>query len=385
MQRPRSRGLIALSSTALAMPGIAVADSPPVQSTLSYKFSNYQEDPLSRSEVPFGNRDRYDIDVHQFRLVTPTGRNSDFQLDANQESLSGASPWYNIAGSDGEPQVILSGASGIRDRRTELALGGHYYLDNGILGASVGYSEEDDYRSTYFGLEGQRHFNNEMTTLALSMSYSSDDLFPTDAEKFARISSAHKHNMSGYVSVSQIINPTTVVQTALTVTNQEGYLSDPYKLIDHRPGSKTQLAWATSIRKFVVAADAAVHVNYRYYHDDFGISSQTLDAAWHQNLGNRYQLVPALRYYSQSAADFYSNIDDFLKPPTEYQSSDSRLSAFGAASGSLSLLARFRDWTWSLSIERYLAREEYSFYRVREPGTALVQYTRTSLGIDYSF
>ncbi|MEX2132109.1 MAG: hypothetical protein WD772_11560, partial [Pseudohongiellaceae bacterium] len=126
MNKPKSRSLIALSTTALALPGIAVADAPPVVSTVSYKYSNYQEDDVSRREAPFGNRERYDIDVHQFRLLTPTGRNTDFQIDANHESLSGASPWFTIANAEGNPLVNLSGASGIRDRRSEISFAGHY-------------------------------------------------------------------------------------------------------------------------------------------------------------------------------------------------------------------------------------------------------------------
>ena len=71
MKNNASRSIIALSSTALALPGIALADAPPTKSTISYKFSNYQEDELSRSEAPFGELERYDIDVHQFKLVSP--------------------------------------------------------------------------------------------------------------------------------------------------------------------------------------------------------------------------------------------------------------------------------------------------------------------------
>ncbi|MBT7225855.1 MAG: hypothetical protein HN872_04515, partial [Gammaproteobacteria bacterium] len=47
MKNSDSANIIALSSTALALPGIALADAPPTQSTASYKLSNYQEDDLS--------------------------------------------------------------------------------------------------------------------------------------------------------------------------------------------------------------------------------------------------------------------------------------------------------------------------------------------------
>lgn len=384
MTRPSHR-LIALTGTALALPGIAGADAPPQQTTASYKFSNYSEDDMSRELVPFGSLERYDIDVHQFQLVTPMGRNYSLSFDANHESMSGASPWFTTPGLNGEPIVNMSGASGIHDERSELAIGSRYYLINGSVGGSIGYSEENDYRARYFTFSAERSFNNEMTTVSVGVSHSSDELFPSDAELFNRISHADKRSNSAILSISQIVNQFSTFQMALNLTELSGFLSDPYKLRDVRPDNKTQLALTGSYRHFLTGVDAALHSNYRYYHDDFGISSHTLDLAWYQNISDGWQLVPTLRYYSQSAADFYTNIDDFQKPLTHYQSSDYRLSAYGALSGGLGLIARFGNWTTTLTAERYVADHKYSAFDVNQPGAALVQYTRLSAGFDFSF
>jgi hypothetical protein len=385
MKDSASRNIIALSTTALALPGIALADAPPTQSTISYKLSNYQEDDLSRSETPFGDLERYDIDVHQFQLVSPLGRNMSLNVDANYESLSGASPWYTSRSLDGEPIVNLSGASGISDRRTELSIGSSYYLENGSFGGNIGYSEEDDYRAIYFGFNTEKHYNNDLTTVSAGLSYSSDKVFPTDAALFNRVEEDDKQSSSLFVSVSQIINQVSSFQSALSFTEQSGFLSDPYKLRDFRPDDKTQIAWSNSYRRFFVSANAALHVNYRYYHDDFGISSHTSDLSWHQNLGRTFQIVPTLRYYNQSAAEFFTNVDDFLNPISEYQSSDYRLSAFGAVSGGFSVIADMNSWKVTLTAERYLANDKYSAYDVSLPSTALIKYNRISLGIDFRF
>lgn len=369
----------------MALPGIALADAPPTQSSISYKISNYQEDDLTRSEAPFGELDRYDIDVHQIQLISPLGRNMSLHVDANYESLSGASPWFTSRGLDGEPIVNLSGASGISDRRSELSVGSRYYLENGSLAGNIGYSEENDYRAVYFGLNGERHYNRDLTTVSAGLSYSSDEIFPTDAALFNRVSEEDKQSASLFVSVSQIINQVSSFQTAISFTEQSGFLSDPYKLRDIRPEDKTQIAWSNSYRRFFVLANAALHLNYRYYHDDFGISSHTGEVSWHQNFGDRFQIVPQLRYYSQAAADFFTNVDDFLNPTSEYQSSDYRLSAFGAISGGISAIWATRTWKTTLTVERYLADDKYSAYDVTQPSTALVRYNRISLGVDFSF
>ncbi|GJM14539.1 MAG: hypothetical protein DHS20C12_29420 [Pseudohongiella sp.] len=352
---------------------------------MSYKFSNYQEDDLSRSEVPFGDLDRYDIDVHQFQLLTPVGRNWALQLDANHEEMSGASPWFTTPDAQGRPIVSLSGASGITDSRSELSITGHYFLENGKLAGNIGYSEENDYRAVYFGFSGERHFNNDMTTVAVGVSHSDDEVFPTDALLFGRVLKEDKSNSSLFVSVSQIINQSSTWQGSVSISEMSGFLSDPYKFRDVRPGDKTQLTLANSYRHYFSSADAALHLNHRYYHDDFGISSHTVDASWHQNINRDFRVVPTLRYYSQSAADFHTNIDDFSRPLNEYQSSDYRLSAFGAFSAGLHLIGKFGNWEATLSAERYLANEKYSAHTVNEPAAALIQYNRVSFGLDYKY
>ncbi|HBQ01544.1 MAG TPA: hypothetical protein DD672_13840 [Gammaproteobacteria bacterium] len=380
-----SRSLIALSTSALALPGIAQADAPPTESTLSYKISNYQEDDLTRAQVPFGELGRYDIDVHQFQYVSPLGIDFALFIDANHEDMSGASPWFSTANAAGEPVINMSGASGITDARSELSIGTRYYSQNGNFGGAVGYSEENDYRATYVNLSGSRNFNNDLTTVTLGFSHSADDIFPNDAELFNRVRNEDKRATSAAVSLSQVINRVTTFQTALSITEQSGFLSDPYKLQDARPDNKTQIAFSNSLRYFFIEADGALQANYRYYHDDFGISSHTLDLSWFQNINRSFQFAPMLRYYSQSAADFYTNIDDFTKPLTEPQSSDYRLSAFGAFSGGINLIADFGDWTATFTAERYVANEKYSVYEVNQPSPALVQFVRLSLGVDYSF
>jgi hypothetical protein len=385
VQTKTHNSLIALSATALALPGIALADAPPVTSILSYKISNYKEDDLRREESPFGDLERYDIDVHQFQLIAPVGRNFSLQIDANYEDLSGASPWFTTLGPDGSPIVNLSGASGIIDRRAELSVGSRYYLENGSIGGNIGYSEEDDYRATYGGLSGERHFNNDLTTVSVGISYSADDIFPVDAEIFNRVVSENKTSTSAVINISQIISQVSTVQFAVSFTEQAGYLTDPYKLRDNRPDEKSQIALSGSYRRYIRSADAAWHINYRYYNDDFGISSQTVDMSWHQNLGRNFQLVPTLRYYSQSAANFFTNVDDFLRPDSDFQSSDYRLAAFGAVSGGLSLRADLGGWRTTLTAERYIANEKYSAYEVELASTALVRYFRISVGVDFSF
>ena len=82
-----------------------------------------------------------------------------------------------------------------------------------------------------------------------------------------------------------------------------------------------------------------MHVDYRFYHDDWGITAHTLEADWGQPLGAGWTITPRIRYYSQTAANFYypyilttMNQDGAYTLPNNF-SSDHRLSAYGALSG----------------------------------------------------
>ncbi len=377
----KSQTLLALTASALALPGIAPvaqADSPPANATLSYRISDYQEDDLDQAQLLLGSNERYDIDIHQLQLTTPVGASHALTLRASRESMSGASPWYTVGAG---PKVVMSGAT-ISEERSDFLAAGRRYLANGSIGLNVGYSSENDYEALSGGIDAERHFNNNLTTLAAGISFSNDDLSPTDAVRFNRVRDASKHSRSLFVALTQVLNQNSVVQTGLSYTQLNGYLSDPYKLFDRRPDSRQQLAWTTSWRQYVTPLDAALHVDYRYYHDSFGINSHTVELQWFQNVGTNWQLVPGLRYYSQSDADFFYATSVFAG--TAPAAADYRLSAYGAVSGTLKAQVELDDFTLSLSAERYRSSDSLG---VHDGGSApaLVNFTRFSVGVDYRY
>jgi len=68
-------------------------------------------------------------------------------------------------------------------------------------------------------------------------------------------------------------------------------------------------------------------LSYRYYNDSFGIQAHTAGIAWYQKIGSKLIVRPAVRYYVQSAADFYDT--QFTGDPVFY-SSDYRVSEMSA-------------------------------------------------------
>ncbi|AQA19132.1 hypothetical protein BST95_13660 [Halioglobus japonicus] len=374
--------LLALTSSALLLPAytpVANADAPPEVAEAGIRYSKYQEDDLSRNKVILGSNERYDIDIYQAHLLTPIADDWSFALDVQREHMSGASPWFVGETADGGAAVFMSGAS-ISDTRTYVGTTTRYYMPRGNAGLQLGYSDEDDYRSKSIGLDGAWNNSDNSRTWSGAVSYADDDISPTQGTIPTNVEDEQKDTASAWFGMTQILSQTALVRLGLSYSVSNGYLSDPYKLLDQRPDRRSRTTASASWRKFLIAPDAALHIDYRYYSDNWDIDSHTLRGEWHQTLG-RFSLVPYVRYYSQSEADFFSVIAD---PAQRYFSDDYRLSSFGAVTLGARLVASMNNWRVTVAGERYRSDNSWSLYGGEE-APALVDFWRATLALDYRF
>jgi hypothetical protein len=275
----------------------------------------------------------------------------------------------------------MTGAT-IAEARNQFALDATRYFRHGLASLQLVHSTEDDYESTGIVVSGQWEFDDALGVLGVSASYSDDTLEPTDAAFYGRVKYAKRRSHSLATTFSRIVNRDTVVQGGVSVTRHGGFLSDPYKLRDVRPDKRIEWTATLKFRRFVEAANAAWHVDYRFYGDDWGVRAHTLDSAWYQSLGGGLQLVPNVRWYAQREADFFLFIDDYTLSPAASQSSDHRLASFGAVSGGVKLTYAHDRWSVSLSVDRYVSGEKYGFDDAPFDHPATLDYTMATLSWD---
>jgi len=392
--RPSSRwspSLAALMSAAATLVPEAhaqTATSAEADAHVSYRFSEYDEDSLAPGPY-FGDAQRYRVLSHQFQLATGVGSDAALNVSATHEVMSGSSPWYVAPGLDGRPIQVMSGAT-IRDHRTELR--GSWTQGTGSSGGttySASYSAERDYHATAVGIEHSMPLNAALT-LGFGGSFSHDLISPTDAVQFHRVQHEEKNTGSVFGSLAWIIDRSSVLQTGIQLNSEHGFLSDPYKLVtvgdellsDLRPDTRTSAAWLVRYRHAFASPDAALHLDYRYAQDSWGVVSHTFEAAWYQSLPSRWELVPGLRYYSQQQARFYAPF--FTDPAAHnFYSSDYRLGTFGAISASLNLRKRIGSWEFSGGVERYHSATDYALGGADAAVPGVVSYTRVFIGLDY--
>ena len=371
----------ALGASVAALPAYqgALADAPPEFTEVGLRYSRYSEDNLASDKLIAGSRERYDIDVTQLWIEAPVGSSWSIALDVQNDYMSGASPWFVGTTVEGQPGVIMSGAS-IQDNRVEVGVTTRYFWADGNAGFNVSHSKEDDYEALALSFDVAWNSADNARTWSLSASNSDDKVVPVDGNIPVFIDREDLDTQSAYFGVSQILSRTAIVRVGLSYTLSDGYLSDPYKLFDQRPDRHRRSALSAGYRKFFTEAQGALQFDYRFYTDDWGTDSHTVEVAWHQNF-NRTTLMPYLRYYSQSEADFFGVTADLN---ADYYADDYRLSSYGAFTAGLRGTVQIGDWQLEGQLERYESDNKWGLYS-GEAAPALVDFWRATVGITWRF
>ena len=197
-------------------------------------------------------------------------------------------------------------------------------------------------------------FNKKNTTLLYGGAYTHDIIDANTME-----SSDTKETMDVLLGVTQLINPKTFFTVNLTLSRADGYMSDPYKVVElngqlvseKRPDTKDKFIVFTSLNHFFSSVEGAAELSYRLYNDTFGINANTVQLAWFQKLGRQFILSPSVRYYDQNAADFYDV--RFTGDPENY-SSDYRVSALKSMGYGLKLIwSPTEKFSMDIAYDRY--------------------------------
>jgi len=160
---------------------------------------------------------------------------------------------------------------------------------------------------------------------------------------------------------------------------------------ENRPQQRTKWIAFASINHSFPRLRAAIDASYRFYHDTFGVDSNTFEISWLQRLGANFILIPRLRYYDQTRANFYyynldqTSIVPVAGPPNTanpFYSSDYRLSALQSSSYGLKAVCTFASrWQVDAEYERYNMRGTDSV----TPQSAYPRANITTLGLKYSW
>jgi hypothetical protein len=237
------------------------------------------------------------------------------------------------------------------------------------LGANV--STEYDYGSAAISGSLARDFNQRNTTLSLAVSlgYDSVDpvggvprplsglspLVPDDAEPVNRLDGSDTKSLYDVlIGVTQILDRRALVQINYSVGRSSGYLDQLY---ESRPDARTKQGLYLAYKRQTRLQDVA-DLSYRYHFDDWGIRSHTLDLRYRWDLAGAGYLQPHVRYYEQTAADFYARFLVAGEPLPAHASADYRLgeltgTTLGLKYGRPRAGSTFDGREWNVKLEYY--------------------------------
>jgi len=377
----RLTSLMALAAAASQSQGLVA----PEESQLSYRFSQYQQEDFPQNRVSSGSIDAYQIDIHQLKWQQKLAEDWVFNLTVSQESMTGASPLQTFENSSGQSQMIMSGAS-IKEERTDVAINSDHYFSRGKFSLGYYQSDENDYKAEAFNVAGLLEFNSALTTLGGSFSYSDDELNPTDPQLSLNRQQAEgetKENQQWYLTLSQVLNKYEVIQLSYGQNVYQGYLNDPYRNIDSRPDRRTAEVLNLMYRFYVKPFAGAFHADYRYYSDDWQLDSHTIELGWYQDISRWLRWRFSSRYYRQNQAEFYSL--DGTQTST-YQSSDARLSSYGALAFTIGADLLLGNWKLGVDWQSYQSRESWGAEGNNSPeAPGLINYNMSSISLSYRY
>lgn len=242
---------------------------------------------------------------------------------------------------------VVSTASPYSEKRVEVSGGVDYLQDGTRFGLGFVRSEEPDYlsRNVSFGIS--QDFFGDLTTVGLTYGRGSDVVRRRGAPDF----SEPVKRASYRFDISQIVTPRLVVNANYEAITDEGYLNNPYRSVRYRdPDSVSGFAWqgeryprtrtsaATAVRGlYRLPYRAAVRAEYRYFSDSWGIRAHNAELGYAQPIDDRWTVDLKYRYYTQGAADFFSDLFE-RRDAQNFLARDKELSTFhshtfGAALG----------------------------------------------------
>ena len=272
------------------------------------------------------------------------------------DSLTGATPNGAHASSSVQTFTSPSGNKSYTAQANETPLDDTFHDTRWALSASYdmpiidnrsrvilsgNMSSEFDYQSLGATATFLRDYNQRNTTFSAALGVNADSVDPVGGVPvpFANMrvagadisatrdgTSESKTITDVMFGITQVISRKTLMQFNLGFSSTSGYQNDPYKIItviddpagtpttnlavddlpyvyESRPDSRSRQTfyWKTVHH----LNEDVINLAYRYYTDDWDVNSHTLDLHYRYELAGGSYLQPHVRYYTQTAAEFF--------------------------------------------------------------------------------
>jgi hypothetical protein len=241
---------------------------------------------------------------------------------------------------------VMTTASPYTETRHQGSLG--FDALNGKTQYSVSYtiSDENDYTANTASLDVSQDLFGDLTTVSFGFSQGWDEVRKRGDATFSETVDRRNYRFG----LQQILTPQLMAGLNYEVITDEGFLNNPYRSVRYLddtsargfsfqpevyPNTRTSNSVSLNAR-YYLKYRAAIHGEYRFYTDTWGIDANTVSFGYTQPWGKRWIFEAGYRWYDQSAADFYSdlferaNAQNFMARDKELSTFTSHMFSLGA-------------------------------------------------------
>lgn len=230
---------------------------------------------------------------------------------------------------------VMSSASPYKEHRKQWSVGSEYLHGKTTYNASFLRSDEPDYLSDNLSFGISEDMFGDLTTVTLGFSRGWDNVKQHLHNKATGIdtydSVGEMDRRSYRIGLSQIVTKKLIMTASYESISQDGYQQNPYRSIRYCTTPKnisfatlnnctqtstqaenyprTRSSNAVGIDgRYYLPYRASIKAGYRYYTDTWGVRAHTGDLEYVHPIGTRWTLEGSVRYYTQTAANFYADL-----------------------------------------------------------------------------
>lgn len=335
-------------------------------SELETLFSYYSQDGPNAAVTGGEGTEELTDATSTIVLRIPLNDDAILTIDAGVSAYTSASS-SNINPFDGQRRANAFNASSGASKSDELFYFNPSYSHtsddrNQIWSTNAYVSNEYDYFSIGVGGSYTRLFNEKNTEVSLSGQVYFDrwnPQYPTELRSgfegavpgyspiFTEFSDENRNSYSLSFVFSQILSKKLQASITLDVVLQDGLLSTPFQRIyfgdtdnffledfqladdvERLPDTRFKIPLGLRFN-YYLNDFAIVRTYYRFYYDDWGITSHTVNLEVPLKLSDRFTLYPNYRFYTQTAADYFFEKEEAVST-LDFYTSDFDLSRYTA-------------------------------------------------------
>lgn len=212
---------------------------------------------------------------------------------------------------------VVTTASPYSEERKQWSLGMDYLRGNTTISTNYTSSVESDFDATTYSIAISQDMFGDMTTLTLSYALGDDVVGKVGDPTFQRDNTRQHYG----IGLTQILTRNLITTLNVETITDEGFLNNPYRSVrfvdpvsatgysyepELYPSTRTTNAIGIGAR-YYLPYRAAIHGDYRFFTDTWGIDSHTVSIGYVHPWGD-WTFKVKYRWHDQTGAHFYRDI-----------------------------------------------------------------------------